>query len=129
MRKVKYVENIILVEEYHEQENQRVNNVLADDGYDDVSVGTSEPFLASIKLHLHTESVCREQSHEKHQDTGHKDGSQTVIVTTLGIGYHVCVDGYGLQRRLDLRGRCALCTKRGLSHSRRAKHTDSLHIL
>ena len=54
---MKHVEDIIQEGEYHEQEHQRVDDVLTDDGHDNVAVGTGKPFLACIELHLHTKRV------------------------------------------------------------------------
>ena len=106
-----------------------MNDILAKDGHHDVTIGTSQPFLARIELHLHTEGISREQRHEEHQDTWHKHRGQRVVIATLRIGYHVRIDGNRLQRRLDLAGCGTLSRQRGLSHCCRTQRTDGLHIL
>ena len=79
-----------------------MNNILADNSHEHIVPSEGEPFLASIKLHLHAKSVSREQRHKKHQDAWYKDSRQTIVVRPLGIGYHVGINCYGLERRFDL---------------------------
>ena len=73
-----------------------MDDVLAEDGHEDVVASAGEPFLARVKLHLHSERVGRQQRHEKHQDAWHKDRGQAVVVTALRVGDHVCVNRHGL---------------------------------
>ena len=113
---MQHIEDIILVDKYHKEKHQRMNKKLAQKGHNNVVIGSSQPFLASVKLHFHANRIGRKQCHEEHQNARHENGRQTVVVTALRIGYHVGIDGHRLQCSLNLIGCGALGTEHGLSH-------------